>query len=376
MKRIALAMILLVGISLVTVCGDLELWGSAQYDVLGDQIMRAAILTSDGYYILAGDGNLRSEALLVRVAPSCGFPVVWEQVYTDTFARMFSDVIELSDGSIVVGGTAFYSIYSGDENAWLVKVDRQGDTVWEKQFGRTSEQNDVYAMAASSNGGFVVCVLRLPHAGGSAMTWLLKLDVDGNLIWEKTFTSGVGLSIAEASDGGYLISGSQEIPQSLNSYVWALRVDAQGNPIWERTYTDLEIYVQLSNQVVEAPNGDFIIAGKGFLLRIDPIGEVVWTQLMPNRLLDTVAFTDDGKLAIGGAFNDACSYDHLYVALLSGDGATTYWESIELLFNSSASEVLPDPYDGIGVAGWIQTVPGTGLEDPGSCVFEFARFLE
>jgi len=371
MRRIALAMLLVAGITMVAVCGDLELWGSQQFDVLGDQIMRSAILTSDGYYVLAGDGSMRSEALLMRIAPVLGFPVAWEHVYTDTFARMFSDVIELADGGIVAGGTAFYSIYAGDENAWLVKVDRQGDTVWEKQYGRTSEQNDVYAMAASSGGGFVVCVLRLPHAGGSAMTWLLKLDADGNLVWEKTFANGVALSIIEVSSGGYLITGRQDIAQSFNSYVWALRVDSQGNPIWEETYTDLEIYVQLSNQVVEAPNGDFVIAGKQFLRRIDPTGKTVWTRSLPGLFLDAVAFTDDGKLAIGGAFNDDGSYDHLYVALLSGDGVTVFWEDIELLFNSSAAAVLPDPYDGVAVAGWVETVPSAG-----TIVYVLARFFE
>jgi hypothetical protein len=369
MKRIALAMLLVAGISAMAVCGNLELWGSQQFDIVGNQIMRSAILTSDGYYVLAGDGNMRSDAVLIRVAPSCGFPVVWEHVYTDTFARMFSDVIELADGGIVAGGTAFYSIYAGDENAWLVKVDRQGDTIWEKQYGRTSEQNDVYAMAASSDGGFIVCVLRLPHAGGAPSTWLLKLDVDGNLIWEKAFASGVGLSIIEVSGGGYLISGQQHIAQSLNSYVWALRVDPQGNPIWEKTYTHLEIYVQLSNQVVEAPNGDYVIAGKQFLLRIDPTGQVVWTRALPSRFLDTVAFTDDGKLTIGGAFNDNCFYDHLYVALLSDDASVVYWEDIEILFNSSAAQEMPDPYNGIAVAGWIETEPGT-------IDFVLARFLE
>jgi hypothetical protein len=376
MRRIALAMLLVAGITMVAVCGDLELWRSQRFHILDNQLMRAALLTSDGYYILAGDGDMRSAAVLVRATFDCKYPLVWSRVYTDTFARMFSDVIELADGGIVAGGTAFYSIYAGDENAWLVKVDRQGDTIWEKQYGRTSEQNDVYAMAASSDGGFVVCVLRLPHAGGSAMTWLLKLDTDGNLIWEKTFANGVGLSVIEVSSGGYLISGLQGVPQSFNSYVWVLRVDSQGNPIWEKTYTDLEIYVQLSNQVVEAPNGDFVIAGKQFLRRIDPTGGVVWTRSLPGLFLDAVAFTDNGKLAIGGAFNDNCTYDHLYVALLSDDGATTYWEDIEVLFNSSAASVLPDPYDGVAVAGWVQTRFGSGPTDPGTFDFVLARFLE
>ncbi len=376
MKRILLSVLLVMGISVMAVCGGLELWRSQQFHIVDNQIARAALLTTDGYYILAGDGDMRSDAVLIRASLDCNYPLVWAKVYTDTFARMFSDVIEIADGGVVAGGSAFYSIYAGDENVWLVKVDRQGDTIWEKQYGRTSEQNDVYAMTAASDGGFVVSALRLPHAGGSAATWLLKLDADGNLLWEKTFASGVGLSIIEASIGGFLISGLQNIAQSLNSYVWALRVDAQGNPIWEKTYTDLEIYAQLSNQVVEAPNGDFVIAGKQFLLRVDPAGQVVWDRSLPGRFLDTVAFTDDGRLAVGGAYNDNCSYDHLYVALLSDDGTTTYWEDIELLFNSSAAQVLPDPYDGIAVAGWIQTVPGTGPMDPGTIDFVLARFLE
>ena len=359
MKRIALGVLIAAGVSLVALCGAVELSGACQFHVLDDQIARAAVLTSDGYYILAGDGNSRSEAVLIKASMGGMMGPVWERVYSATFARMFSSVIELADGGIVAGGSAFYSGYAGDENAWLVKVDRQGDTVWEMQYGSTSEQNDVYAMAATSDGGFIVCALRLPHAGGSAVTWLLKLDANGHLVWEQTYATGVGLSILQTSDGGYLISGRQDIAQSLYSYVWALRVDAQGTPIWERVYTNLEIYVQLANQVVTAPNGDYVIVGKEFVLRIDPSGRVVWNRPFPNRLLDTVAFTGDGKLVVGGAYNDDFNLDHLYVALLSNDASTVHWEDIELLCNSSAAQVMPDPYGGIAVAGWVQTAAST-----------------
>jgi hypothetical protein len=355
MKRIVLGVLMSIVVSLVAVCGALELSWSSQFHVLDDQIARAAVLTSDGYYVLAGDGNSRAEAVLIKTAAN----PVWERVYSATFARMFSSVIELTDGGIVAGGSAFYSGYAGDENAWLVKVDRQGDTIWEMQYGSTSEQNDVYAMAATSDGGFIVSALRLPHAGGAAVTWLLKLDANGHLVWEKTYPTGIGLSILQTADGGYVISGRQDIAQSFYSYVWALRVDAQGTPIWEQVYTDLEIYVQLANQVVAAPNGDYVIVGKEFVLRIDPSGQVVWNRPFPNRLLDTAAFTDDGKLVVGGSYNDYYFFDHLYVALLSDDGSTTYWEDIELLYNSSAAQVMPDPYGGIAVAGWVQTDPST-----------------
>lgn len=369
MKRTVIGALVVVCVAWAATCEGLELSSAYQIHVLDDQIARAAVLTADGYYVLAGDGNSRSEAVLVKAMTDGVMGTVWERVYSSTFARMFSAVIELADGGIVAGGSAFYSIYAGDENAWLLKVDRQGDTVWEKQYGLTSEQNDVYAMAASADGGFVVCALRLPHAGDSAATWLLKLDADGNLVWEKTFPTGIGLSIVQTADGGYVISGRKDIAQSFYSYVWALRIDAQGNPIWEKVYTDLEIYAQLANQVVEAPNGDFVIAGKEFILRIDPTGQVVWNRPFPRRFLDAVAFTSDGKLAVGGAYNDHFSYDHLYVALLSDDASTTYWEDIELLYDSSAAQMMPDPYGGIAIAGWIETEPGT-------IDFILARFLE
>jgi len=352
MKRILLGGLLAVVAGIVVVGAGLEMDGIFEISVLGDDMARDLIRTDDGYYVLVGDGNGRSEAVAVMVALNGLKGVVWERVLSDQFARMFSAVVQLEDGGIVAGGSAFYSIYSGDENVWLVKFDRQGDTIWEKQYGKTSEQNDVYAMAPTSDGGFIVSALKYPHVGGDPATWLLKLDADGNLIWESTFTGGVGLSVIELAGGDFLISGRQDIDQSFNSYVWLLRVNPSGAAVWERVYTFLDIYVQLENAVVEAPNGDFLIAGKQFVLRTDSSGLSLWDRPYQNRFLYSAAFTDSGKLAVAGAYNDMWSEDHAFVGLLSDDGSTIYWEDIELL-DSWAATVIPDAYGGVNIVATI-----------------------
>jgi hypothetical protein len=68
---------------------------------------------------------------------------------------------------------------------------------------------------------------------------LLKIDQEGNLIWQKTyggFFNEYGKSLETMSGGnGYLISGTQQkcpgsnVSNDCQDYVWAFEVDEEGN---------------------------------------------------------------------------------------------------------------------------------------------------
>jgi hypothetical protein len=334
-----------------------ELSGSGTFHYKESQMTRDAILTSDGYYVLAGDANDRNEpsvGILIKAYASFGaVGTVWERTYAGLYARAFTSVVELDEGTFVAGGYAFYSVMAGDEDVWLVKVDADGTKIWEQTFGERDAQEDVYAMAATSDGGFIVSALKLEHRTDAIpTTWVLKFDANGKLEWDMVYDTGVALAIIQTATGNFLLSGRQGIPGSLDSYVWALKLGPKGNRIWDQVYKQLEVYVELDNGLTQTPDGNFVIAGKQFVLKIDPNGQVIWNSSAPNMFFSSVAAFPDGSLALGGGYNDDNYIDHLFVIVVSADTSKILWKNTELL-PSGAAQVMIGPYGDVAVAGWV-----------------------
>ena len=72
---------------------------------------------------------------------------------------------------------------------------------------------------------------------GAADVWIIKMNTDGNLIWEKTIGGSsfdVARSVARAQDNGFIISGSSRslddgfTNQGQNDAL-LLKIDAEGN---------------------------------------------------------------------------------------------------------------------------------------------------
>jgi hypothetical protein len=59
------------------------------------------------------------------------------------------------------------------------------------------------------------------YSAGSG--WLVKIDDNGNTQWEKKFPGGTLYSIRQTSGNGYICSGRKD------NKAWLLRIDVNGN---------------------------------------------------------------------------------------------------------------------------------------------------
>jgi hypothetical protein len=103
-----------------------------------------------------------------------------------------------------------------------------------------------------------------------------------------------GCSVEETSDGGYGVWGFQESVADSGSQVWFLKTDSAGDTLWTRTYGGILDERCYSAQMTA--EGSFIVAaetatfGKGaidiWLLKIDSVGDTVWTQTYGGWSID------------------------------------------------------------------------------------------
>lgn len=138
-------------------------------------------------------------------------------------------------GYIMAGATASWGY--GQTDAYLLKIDAEGKLIWEKTFGTGGEEG-IKCVAETSDGGYILAGYTKPSGYGQRDIYLIKTDGAGNKIWEKQLggsENDEALNIKANKDGTYVLAGvSQENGHTSKAY-WA-RLDSRGGIIWEQTY--------------------------------------------------------------------------------------------------------------------------------------------
>lgn len=316
-------------------------------------IANGLVQTESGDYILVGrvfDPGGESSAVALRIDLSGN--VIWEEVYDSAFTVFFKAVALAENGDIVATGSFFYSEFAGDEYIWVVRLDQDGQIVWQEAFGSTGEQSDGQDIASTSDGGFIVAGYFLEKGSNVVGTRVLKFDAMNQLEWDKRYDTGIAFSITPTRDGGYILTGARNIPGSLNSNIFVLRLDAEGNQVWEKIYSEFEIFVLLDSQIAETEEGNFVIAAKSVVMQIDCCGNIIWAHQRGDLNVTTVVTLPDQGLAVGGSLI-VNNFDHAYVAALDSDGTTLRWDNHEISFPSGVTQLILNQGGQVAATGYL-----------------------
>jgi len=328
-----------------------KIFRSRVYAVADSAIARSLIQTSDGGFLLAGDAfdGQSDNGVLLKTDDMGNQTFV--KIYSHEFSSRLYGVVQLSDSSYVAAGLLFYSNMAGDESIWILKVDAEGNILSETTFGDPAEQNDAYAIANTSDGGFIVTGLALNKSTENLSSWVLRFDQDCKVLWEKKFPGALAYSIRQTSDGGFILSGRQPIAESLDSKVYLLKISPDGDKIWDDTYET--VYVPLQSDAIETPEHDFMAVEKQAVVKVDRAGNTIWKRRYNDSFFDTLALTGNGELAIVGSDLDHDSYDHAYLALLTGDGQNIINDNAEIMYPSGFTGVVLTAQNQIVASGYI-----------------------
>jgi len=167
--------------------------------------------TVDGGCIIAGytdskDGDIQQHAqrdywdLWILKLDKCG-NIQWERSFGGTDYETAKDVIQTSDGGYMIAGETsstdgdVISGYGSTRDIWVLKLDANGNLQWQKRYGGNgldignniyplSDGNFLIAASSSSNDGDIT---GNHGTGGYTDGVLMKIDASGNMLWSKCY---------------------------------------------------------------------------------------------------------------------------------------------------------------------------------------------
>ncbi len=330
-------------------------------------------LTTDGGYILGGSsasdvsGNKTEDSKggydywIVKL--NMYGTVVWQKTIGGDGDDVLHSVYQTLDGGYVLGGTSDSGI-SGDKSEaawpyfidgtnspdfWIIKIDSIGNIQWQNTIG--GNNYDLFrSLSKTSDGGYIIGGESYSDAEGDKSEdhigatdyWILKLDSNGNIVWQNTI-GGINWDsfyyIEQTEDNGYIVGGNSNSSISgdktddrfgADDY-WILKLDSAGNIIWQNDIGgDNNDYLFAIHQ---CKDDGFIIAGSSesgisgdksencsggtvygtdyWVVKTDSLGNIEWENTIGGNgddMLYSIQQTFEGGYILGGySRSDTCS---------------------------------------------------------------------
>lgn len=369
--------------------------------------------TADGGFIVCGYaeiGDRDTDIYLIKTDKNGN--VEWEETFGDIKTKKIFMGEEKSwpyiencrslevtkDGGFILAGERWV-FGAGDLELLILRVDETGKLIWKRAFNfgtwiqrgveRTAEGirdvafehstgDQANSVKQTSDGGFVVC-----GESRSAIKnmYLLKVDRNGRLEWQRTFGAGneaLCYSVQEAKDGGFLAVGSIMLSSTVGRDVYMVRTDKTGKVIWQK---NLGGKGNREGQSVEPTrDGAYVIVGSTrpatgtqqfeqiLLTKIDTDGNQLWERILlkgTESIGYSVQETEDGGFVVTGGKNHgphgkAFRYSDIYLVKTDKLGKEEWTMKFGGEFDDvgySVRKVMPGGYIITGFTKRRQTTP-------------------
>ena len=305
------------------------LWENS-YGGLKADILESLILMPDGGALLGGytsSSGAGGDIYIVRIDERGN--KLWEKTYGGLGRDAVESLVLTPDGGALLGGYTSPGVgdevwlkeklktqtvkqimsEAGNNDMYLIRVDEQGNKLWEKRYDK-SRSDVLRSLVLTPDGGALLGGSVQPSDLTSQDMYLVRVDKNGNKLWEKTY-GGTDRdeirSLALTSDGGALLAGTTTSSGAGATDMYLIRVDESGNKLWEKTYGGAN-HDHLTSIVITQDGGALLggatkSSGAGNLVRIDKLGNILWEKTYGMSNSDPIyslALTPDGGAFVGG----------------------------------------------------------------------------
>ncbi|HBK87862.1 MAG TPA: hypothetical protein DDZ56_04380, partial [Cytophagales bacterium] len=339
----------------------------------------------------------------------------------------FSSTIDFDPGPGVSNLTSL-----GYNDAFVLKLDNDGNFIWAKSFGTTNPNDIGYSIAVDPSGnvitsGQIAGATDLdPGPGVSMVTptgygaFVQKLDTNGSFVWGITFSGSSNIDAARAvatdvAGNVYvtgLFTGTSDFDPGPGTFtmtaltysnVFVAKLTANGNFSWAKSFGGPGW--DYGNSITVDPLGNVYTAGQfggpadfdpgpgvftlttvlgGFVSKLDTNGNFVWATAQGSGgwfVTNSIALDTSGDVYTTGYFLGSADFDpgpgtftivpnsyDAFVSKLTSSGNFVWATSFGGPNRDEGNAITVDPFDNIYTTGSYET---TADFNPGACVNSF-----
>ena len=215
--------------------------------------------------------------MLFSTTGSSHSSLYWIKAYGDTADEEAYSIKQTIDDGYVVTGTK--SIMGGNKDILVLKLDGNGNVDWQKIYDK-NEVDEAFSIQPTSDGGFILAGNTGPGITGFNDVWILKLNDQGDILWQKTYGSSenddYACSIQQTTDGGYIVVGGLD-----GFTIWVFKLNSQGDILWEKDFGN-RIFAK---DIRQTADGGYIVLGRAgyteyaqLVIKLDSNGDISWTK--------------------------------------------------------------------------------------------------
>jgi hypothetical protein len=253
------------------------------------------------------------------------------------------DIKECHDSSFIVTGSS--SSFTGEADAYLMKVDKYGDFVWSYNYGGNDSDwgqsveiiyDSSYAIAGFTNS----------FGYGGFDFYLIRTDNSGIPLWEKTYGGSdwdQAYDLIETPDSGFVLVGySYSFSGSKDGFI--VRTDKNGDTLWTKIIGGTEedflnaVIIDGDSIVVCGGTNSFGMGGTdGLIAKMDFNGNIGWTKYVGSFNNDyfTSITSHSNYYALGGVrgYNYSSTGDDMWHFKITDDGLSTLYDTTYLNYS-------------------------------------------
>ncbi len=284
----------------------------------------------NAYLLIINEGSSANNGDFLRKVDA-DFNEIWTLNIPSDFINhngyRIKDLIEFPNGDIGIQGWYSNLIPNPNEPVrYLMKLDSNGNLLWETDIiNLVNSTTNRLKLHSLSDGG----IMAFLHESSGVSTTHFKCDSLGNILWDKfLFPNGTSGHIAKTRqvNDHFIIVGQINNP-NLNTPVdlWIQKIDLDGNTIWVQSLNNVPGH-EYGGDIFETDNDGYIgIATSSdyyYLFGTDSLG-----QIYPNKVIGKIAFdelpdcnVEPNELGIGNWILSAKKGNELYHTQTDEDG--------------------------------------------------------
>ncbi len=307
------------------------------------------------YYLMVQQSGCWSSCGSVTVTVNVAEPFAYN-MENGTYQTYLYGMDQADDGSFWACGIRYNGSYY---DAILTKFDIEGNHLWTKSYGNSSQYDYFYDCVALSDGGVIVVGYTRGYGaavGSNYSTWVNRMDSSGNITWSKAWGrsgyNSYAYDVSETADSNFVLIGRTYGygPSVGTASIQLTKFSPTGTIFWHKGIggTDYDY----GSQVIPSETGGYVLTG--YTRSFGPGSGSYYSMYL-------IKLDSSGNHVLSRGIGSSSYHDYGYGLTLAPDGY--YLVGYTYSYGPSATSILSGFLVKLGFTGTLSAARGIGGSD-------------